>query len=202
MDQELTGKAFKRFMRRRGLSRDESHEPRHFGPEYVDEHLPPPPPLPPRNQSLPHRTTMLHGSGSGTRSVLGPSAASGSIRRTQSTFETGQGQTPRRRRRDDAEEPTKKQYRCEYCNLTFGRKHHKERHVANIHRQVRPGLHSTNWKWLVANKDIRTHTFHTERRNRTSVIYADIHFTRSLIWIGTERQFTRRSLPSDVMTAV
>lgn len=30
----------------------------------------------------------------------------------------------------------KKVYKCEYCSLTFGRKHHKERHVDNIHRHV------------------------------------------------------------------
>lgn len=35
------------------------------------------------------------------------------------------------------DQPSKKFYRCEYCGLSFGRKHHKERHVANIHRHVR-----------------------------------------------------------------
>lgn len=29
-----------------------------------------------------------------------------------------------------------KQFRCEYCGLIFGRKHHKERHVDNLHRKV------------------------------------------------------------------
>lgn len=29
-----------------------------------------------------------------------------------------------------------KQFRCEYCAQIFGRKHHKERHVDNLHRKV------------------------------------------------------------------
>lgn len=76
----------------------------------------------------------------------GPAITQGSIRRNRNASQgnASQGsQTPRRRRREDvpsvsptSETLPKKQYKCEWCNLDFGRKHHKERHVANIHRHV------------------------------------------------------------------
>lgn len=44
---------------------------------------------------------------------------------------------PHQRRGAQRPGDERKVYVCEICGLSFGRKHHKERHVANIHRQVR-----------------------------------------------------------------
>lgn len=169
MDQELTGNAFKRFMRRRGLSREKGDEDDDAIMTEQSESSPSMSSLlspssghfqsnyPPTHRSS---STYMRGRDTPTR----PSTSSSSvhpehIRRTQSTCEivpTSISSPTRRQRRQNNhnqqqqqqqqqrdrqqqnqnEEAIKKIYRCEYCNLTFGRKHHKERHVANIHRQV------------------------------------------------------------------
>lgn len=38
-------------------------------------------------------------------------------------------------------------YQCEYCQMKFGRKHHKERHVDNLHRRVCniPSTYTHRW---------------------------------------------------------
>lgn len=142
MDQELTGNAFRRFMRRRGLSRDQREDVANGSVEYINNHVQRGPSFHQRDhQPGTDRSPPIRGTPDSSRGGTNAPTEPGNIRRTQSTFENIQAQSPRRRRRDDAEEPSRKQYRCEYCNLPFGRKHHKERHVANIHRQVRSGLH-------------------------------------------------------------
>lgn len=137
MDQELTGNAFRRFMRYRGLSRDPRDDSSATAPDYAGELLQRAPSFHQRDQEPEtHHVPSTHGLPASARLATTASSDPGNVRRTQSTFETAQGQSPRRRRKDNSKEPPKKQYRCEYCNLQFGRKHHKERHVANIHRQV------------------------------------------------------------------
>lgn len=187
MDQELTGNAFKRFMRRRGLSREKADEDDdaimteqsesspsmssllspssgNFQTNYPPTHRASSTYIRGRDTttrpSTASSSTYMRGRDTPTR----PSTASSSIhpehiRRTQSTCEilpTPMTSPGRRQRRQNIhnqqqqqqpqqsdkqqqkqnEDEIKKIYRCEYCNLTFGRKHHKERHVANIHRQV------------------------------------------------------------------
>jgi len=142
MDEELSGNAFKRFMRRRGLSREQRGD-ENQGAGRADTSNDRLQRTPSRHQTdhqpLPHRTSSSHATPRASASNRGASGATAadadSIRRTQSTFESTHPQSPRRPRGEE-EEPSKKQYRCEYCNVQFGRKHHKERHVANIHRQV------------------------------------------------------------------
>lgn len=133
MDQELTGNAFRRFMRRRGLSRDQRSDDAH-GSGYNSDHNA----GVPSSSRDPHSSTHRNSSNARTGEQRGRHSISGdgSVRRHHSTFESSQPQSPRRRRPEGGEEPNKKQYRCEYCSAEFGRKHHKERHVANIHMHV------------------------------------------------------------------
>ena len=123
----------------------------------------------PQPSPLPQRTLPAHGSAAGFNlsadgqrsnrsggnsssgrsnrpNAAGSGMASGKIRRTR----TGTSAPPspmRSRRREEAprtspppKPSSKKQYKCEYCDLDFGRKHHKERHVANIHKHVSPPM--------------------------------------------------------------
>lgn len=137
MDQELTGNAFKRFMRRRGLSRDKGDDGYDVDmADNFDQH-----PSADNNTHIAAQqrasTTYVRPRDSTTvRPGTLTSPNPDNIRRTQSTCETMAPQSPPRRQRRQDDESSKKQYRCEYCNLPFGRKHHKERHVANIHRHV------------------------------------------------------------------
>lgn len=135
MDQELTGNAFKRFMRRRGLSREKGDMDGDTGMMERTDH--------PSSSLLHESQLQQRASSTFVRSREPPPRATASasphpdnVRRTQSTCETAAPQSPPRRQRRQEDDNSKKQYRCEYCNLTFGRKHHKERHVANIHRHV------------------------------------------------------------------
>lgn len=115
MDHELTGNAFRQFVGRRGLLRSSVEEPsrtsssrsRHVGGATSQRH-----------HSVHHQSTFHQNGVSGSGSGSGGGGSS-------NNHDSGSGTTTRR------------QYYCEICNLPFGRKHHKERHVANIHRQVR-----------------------------------------------------------------
>lgn len=71
-----------------------------------------------------------------------PSSASHATSRPPPPPPTQPSSDRRYNRSSIDDQASKKFYRCEYCGLSFGRKHHKERHVANIHRHVRIS-HST-----------------------------------------------------------
>lgn len=139
MDQELTQNAFKRFMRRRGLSRAAEDgfglSPLEYRDHYGslnDDAMQDAVTVPPRASE-----NYLRSRGDSSMHIGAPlSPNMPGMRRTQSLDQPVQQSSVRRARRLDEEPTGKKQYRCEYCSLPFGRKHHKERHVANIHRHV------------------------------------------------------------------
>lgn len=103
----------------------------------------------------PNRPTRMSDTFAGHRSrpsAVAPSSTHPSQRPTSSSYHnqpssssTHPTQLENRLSRTPAhtsdDQPNKKFYQCEYCGLTFGRKHHKERHVANIHRHVRFSCH-------------------------------------------------------------
>lgn len=130
MDHELTGKAFKQFMGRRGLGRSqESSEDAEEDPAAAARLMAQP--------SARRATSQQEELPSGSQSAQ-PRERLPGIAQIQGSSSTSQEKrSSRESSAGEAEEGTKKQYFCEHCHLPFGRKHHKERHVANIHRQVR-----------------------------------------------------------------
>lgn len=179
-------------MRRRGLSRDQRSDDQSDGDSPSGLHRTPSYHRLEQSQPNPHRTSSSHAVPNSSRN-LPISNQPGNIRRTQSTFETPPpSPSTRRRRRDEPEESSRKQYRCEYCPLQFGRKHHKERHVANIHRQVLFFHSNPSSFHLVQRLVVLTTPSLKNRKSPTFAICATTRFTRSQTWTVTARQSIRR----------
>ncbi|KAI0558453.1 hypothetical protein FGB62_210g011 [Gracilaria domingensis] len=135
MDEEMTAKGFRRFVRRRGLIPADEEEQRQASAQQSwsqrassSQMFPlPTAPIPQPPYSHEMATT--------TPPASADQHARMQRQRTQRSNETTQPtRTPRRRRNET--DDSARTYKCEFCNLAFGRKHHKERHVANIHRNV------------------------------------------------------------------
>lgn len=120
MDPDLTGNGFRSFVGRRGIVRNAVPEEiagRSAIPNGSRHGVPPP-------------GGRVRSTGGAAGAVSRNSTAHTSLGASQApVVGAATGTAP-------AQDSSRRQYFCEICNLPFGRKHHKERHVANIHRQV------------------------------------------------------------------
>jgi len=120
MDQELTGNAFRSFYDRHRL-----------GPSPRPDHTPP------ASSSTRPRTGLHHPEQRPRQPSTTPRLLSerrNTHRTPSALFQNGSGGNGS----SSADTPSSsRRYACNVCDLTFGRKHHRDRHVTNIHGKVR-----------------------------------------------------------------